>query len=582
MDTKKGGQLHATDAQLLDILHLCLDPNAVVILDGVDECTDSESFSQALLGLSNRLPSLRLLILSRVNVSSLKLAVPPGRRFAMQKRKTRPDIYRFFAEKLEDMVEDGLLPEASLTDEDKASLTEHLCKGADGMFLWARLMIRCLRSAHLTRQRRLRMIREVNLPEGLEKMYERIVAVIHAPGSHAASLASKILTWLAFSIVPVTSRQLRAAIAAQEGEMLSADDDEDEVTEFQECAVMACAGLVEPSRVGPNSECPKGEKGLRFIHLSLQELIEAKKNIEGAQFSLMAKPPGVALGHDIFRAGPQAITELQHFDDPQKSRMEASAKEGSSTKPTIFQPLVSRPVVSHLVMAACCLQHLLYHSPAGPLSGTLNQQISEEDVNQKHCFTTYSSVHWFSHLQRSLERMDISATPSLAHIESMFLSLLSTFLGNSLALSSWLEAFYTSKYHRQAVGYDHPPVTIVRNWIKAIDKGYMNDQKPTPTLLSNVRVSVESLILEVQKVEETWHTQLEKTPGIVWDEMTFFAKSRMFVSLNSMDMTVQEPEAPDYPGISDIPVAKMSKTSLDGSIKGILCIWAPRYATIPV
>ncbi|KAL6863348.1 hypothetical protein ACO1O0_003597 [Amphichorda felina] len=444
MDTKKGGQLHATDAQLLDILHLCLDPNAVVILDGVDECTDSESFSQALLGLSNRLPSLRLLILSRVNVSSLKLAVPPGRRFAMQKRKTRPDIYRFFAEKLEDMAEDGLLPEASLTDEDKASLTEHLCKGADGMFLWARLMIRCLRSAHLTRQRRLRMIREVNLPEGLEKMYERIVAVIHAPGSHAASLASKILTWLAFSIVPVTSRQLRAAIAAQEGEMLSADDDEDEVTEFQECAVMACAGLVEPSRVGPNSECPKGEKGLRFIHLSLQELIEAKKNIEGAQFSLMAKPPGVALGHDIFRAGPQAITELQHFDDPQKSRMEASARE-------------------------------------------------------------------------------------------------------------------------------------VRNWIKAIDKGYMNDQKPTPALLSNVRVSVESLILEVQKVEETWHTQLEKTPGIVWDEMTFFAKSRMFVSLNSMDMTVQEPEAPDYPGISDIPVAKMSKTSLDGSIKGILCIWAPRF-----
>ncbi|RYP22720.1 hypothetical protein DL765_001570 [Monosporascus sp. GIB2] len=572
MHSQKRCQLQATDAQLLDILHLCLDLNTILVLDGVDECTDSESLSQTLLTLSNRLPSLRFLLLSRVNVSALNLSVHIGRKFAMRKAKIRPDIYRFFAEKLEEMIEDDLLPATTFTGEEKVDLADHLCKGADGMFLWARLMTRCLRSAHLTREQRLRMIKEVSLPEGLEKMYERIVSVIHASSSNAASLASKVLTWLAFSIVPMSSRQLREAIGTQEGSPLSSDDDE--VMEFEECVVMACAGLVEPSRIPPNSECPKGESGLRFIHLSLQELMEAKKNVEAPQLPFMVGPFGTS--SEAVRPAVRAITVQRHLDYPHYARMEALSMDGPALKPTIFQPLVAGPMISHLNMATCCLQHLLYHSPAEPLSGSLKQQISEDDLNRKYCFISYSSVHWFSHLKSSLERMDISVAPSPAHVVE-FLRLLSIFLANSLVLSSWLEAFYTSKYQRQAVGYHHPPMTIVQNWIKISATDYIGDRNQMLRLLEDVQAAVESLTLDIQNVVETWDTQLDKTPRIVWDEMTFFAKSRLFVSLGSVDVTVQAPEPPNYPGISDYPVAKMSKTSLDGRIKGILCIWAPRF-----
>ena len=62
--------------------------------------------------------------------------------------------------------------------------------GADGMFLWARLMMTCLSSTAFTSTQWVDIIMEVTLLEGLEKMYDRIVEVISKGNQTEIKLAA--------------------------------------------------------------------------------------------------------------------------------------------------------------------------------------------------------------------------------------------------------------------------------------------------------------------------------------------------------------------------------------------------------
>lgn len=569
MDEKCQGQLIATDTELLDILRLCLTEDTIIVIDGIDECTDSETFVQSLVNLSHSTPNIRQLLLSRVNVSALKRAVLSQQIFSMAKTKIDRDIHRFLLDKLEDMIDEQLLQTTSV--DQKASLADRLCKGADGMFLWARLMVRCLRSPYLTRQYRLRMIKQVNLPEGLENMYERIVTVIHDSGSSATGLASKALTWLAFSVVPMTTRQLRQAFTAQDGSESPLSDED--ISEFQDCVIMACAGLVERSTIDSNPECPKGEPTLRFIHLSLQELIVRQSDVTKGPI-----PSHVGLYrfiNEASRSEPQASSERHEVDGPHLRNLEPYQLHGPSNSRSVFQPLVPKPILANLVLAACCLQQLLYHTPAQPLGGGFNKRVSEHDLNREQCFTSYAAVHWIYHLQRYLELVDSAISPPDSVVID-FIKLLSIFMAKPRVLSSWLEAYYTARYHRDAVDYLHPPIYIIHDWTDRIGKSYLEEQAWMTGLVQEVRKTVHALMLDMESIVETWGSQLDKSPEIIWDEMSYYAKSSFFFSPESLKVSIQEPEPPKYPNLSKDPVAKMSKTSSSGTIKAILCIWAPR------
>lgn len=547
------GQLTATDTELLDVLRLCLTSDTILVLDGIDECSDSESLVQSLIRLSHSIPDIRQLLLSRINVPILKLSVPTPQIFTMPKAKLGSDIYHFLLGKLEDLFEDQLLPEASIDQKD--TLAERLCRGADGMFLWARLMVRCLSSPYLTKQYRLRMITEVNLPEGLEKLYERIVQAIHESGPHATNLASKALTWLAFSVVPMTTRQLLQAFTAQDDPTLTPS--EEDVSEFQECVVMACAGLVEPSKIDPNTECTQTEPALQFVHLSLQELI-AHQPTENDSWS-----------------GQQLLNKRQ-CGVSVKPTLSPSPRNGSSDTAPVFQPLVAMPATANLAMATCCLRQHLYYTPAQPLGAAFNARVSEADLNRDHCFTSYAAVHWIGHLQSFLKYK--SNGPSLVQAEVVgFMKHLSNFLKRPRVLSAWLEAYYTARYQRKAVGYDHPPVFVVHDWVNAVATSLLDQQQPwMSTLIQEIQGIVQAFVVDLETIVETWGSQLHQSPELIWDEMTYYAKTNLFFAPQSIKVSLQEPQSPDYPNLSKDPVARMSKTSDSGDMKGVLCVWAPR------
>jgi hypothetical protein len=60
---------------------LCLDENCILILDGIDECTDNNIFITSLLRIST-VAKPKILVLSRVHVLRLRRRIP--RSFQME------------------------------------------------------------------------------------------------------------------------------------------------------------------------------------------------------------------------------------------------------------------------------------------------------------------------------------------------------------------------------------------------------------------------------------------------------------------------------------------------------------------
>ncbi|KAK0652521.1 hypothetical protein B0T16DRAFT_505053 [Cercophora newfieldiana] len=333
MRSKSQGQRDAPESVLTDLLKICLDADDLIVVDGVDECVDGDVFHNTIADISKLSPGLRVLLLSRVNVARLNHSTLPEMRLALPKTSISRDIC---SAELANLFYSGTLPQSALGLSE--SLANRLTDGADGMFLWARLLMSFIRSPFLTTRQRLEVINSVNLPESLEEMYQRIFSLIVQAGQTSSQLASKVLFWLTFSIVPMSSRQIQHALAADRS---AADNSElDPTSEFETTAVMACAGLVERRHIGGPDAHRSGTSGLFLIHQSLREYIERY-----TQQSL-------SMDHS---ASPSRI-----LPDPQSARLQ---------------------------VVSCCLRQLLYHTDRRPLGGKLGVCVTVDELEDQSFYT---------------------------------------------------------------------------------------------------------------------------------------------------------------------------------------------------
>jgi hypothetical protein len=86
MDVTCGGQKIASKNELCDILRLCLQglPNTYIILDGVDECEDSNDIISVLFQACET-SSTRLLLFSRPIVAELEKRLTNSDQILMNK-----------------------------------------------------------------------------------------------------------------------------------------------------------------------------------------------------------------------------------------------------------------------------------------------------------------------------------------------------------------------------------------------------------------------------------------------------------------------------------------------------------------
>ncbi|KAJ8115345.1 hypothetical protein OPT61_g2995 [Boeremia exigua] len=331
MDENSLGQLHATRSVMVELFQLCVTGcgTVLVVVDGIDESSEPEAVVEDLL-LLTRETNVKLLLFSRPNVSALYNSVL-GTQCLNVRDKNNKDIETYAISRLKEMVEDDMLP----SHLDTSDLVEHLSLGANGMFLWIRLMTSFLNSPALTRRQRSEAVLNITVPEGID--IER-------------DLARRVFAWLIHCKRPLTVRELRVAVS-QETTMNV--NDEDDFVDFRRAVILSCSGLVEAQRLSKPAVASSVDS-FQFIHLSAKKFLLSEMS-------------------DVAKGSPDEQTPLSRIMDSRQK---------------VIMDIATRC----LVVLACCL-------PAQPLSGSPDAEISRATFCDTFPFLEYVVCFWIDHLR---------------------------------------------------------------------------------------------------------------------------------------------------------------------------------------
>jgi len=129
---------------LLCIAANCI-PNIYIIVDAVDECESPDGFVADIIRLFSG-TSTKLLLFSRPSVRNLQRAVQEEYCITINQELNRADIHLYCSGRISGLIEADLLP-ADIPP--VSEMADWMVNGADGMFLWARLMFIYLESEAL-------------------------------------------------------------------------------------------------------------------------------------------------------------------------------------------------------------------------------------------------------------------------------------------------------------------------------------------------------------------------------------------------------------------------------------------------
>lgn len=179
----------ATTADLFILLRVFLAeiPAVKIIIDGFDECDDTSELLEFLEQLTAD-TTTRILIFSRPNVAVLQDSILENENICISSTSSKDDIQLYFTSRLEPFFRRGKIPSSC----DRAAIIEHLVRVCNGMFMWAQLTIKYLSSPALTPSERAGTIWKIQLPEGLEVMYERIFCLLERAYKQEKGLARRI------------------------------------------------------------------------------------------------------------------------------------------------------------------------------------------------------------------------------------------------------------------------------------------------------------------------------------------------------------------------------------------------------
>jgi hypothetical protein len=259
------GQEIATPKELLALFRLCAAElgQITLILDGIDECEAPVQVARQLKELVTTAP-VKLICFSRTSVDTLQRQVKQQQQIRMGNNTSSSDIRLFLVHQLQDLQEDGKLP----PDTPIEQLADTLVRGADGMFLWGKLMIGHLSSLAFSPNQRLVIINSVQFPEGLDAMYDRIVQLIVGSDAPSIEFARRILLWVCYAVYGTALSQelLHSALKYDQCSFEVVD-----LEEFGTAAVSVCGGLVECSI----SDCAFFT--IRFTHLTVKKYLTQRR-----------------------------------------------------------------------------------------------------------------------------------------------------------------------------------------------------------------------------------------------------------------------------------------------------------------
>jgi hypothetical protein len=348
------GQQVASGEELLDLLGMCLarydSRKCFIVIDGIDECRDSGTFIRDLLRTC-QYSKAKILLFSRPNTAQLPEVVLSAQKCSIGK-ETSPDIRLFLSQALNSLRHSRRLP----LDADIPLLLSQLTTGADGMFLWARLMVDYLNATSLTASERVKIIRSVIFPERLEKMYDRIIGLINSGFKEDSKFASFIIMWLIYAKRPLTTAEMRDAVMALKGS---------DYPDFEHTVLATCTCLVERYKFD-NQRFQKDAHGFRLIHLSAREYF-----LKSSFKNNMLYIPEIEADFEITRICLEYLTKRL----PEQSLRDEFGKEASPAEVDNLLPLCN-------YAAANWMEHLRKIKIAKPQSNPEASSLLKEQGRQ--------------------------------------------------------------------------------------------------------------------------------------------------------------------------------------------------------
>lgn len=310
----------ATTFELLSLLEMMAHrlPHLTLLLDGVDECEDPELVVSD-LGSALGGTKAKSILFSRPNIRIL--ASTKLRHVELTRQEVEGDIRRYIQMRLDDFQDDDF-PESW----PRNCILAQIVENANGMFLWARLMMDYLRQDELDADERATAIKSLSRHETPNDMYIRILRYISNQPVLNRKMARQVFLWVTFSLDYLNVEELWEVIHSLKKSLAPPGLRDDvspspgQAAKFHLSVIMRCGSLVE-----------KRGKGYRFVHHSVAE---------------------------FFRSG---IDEPKYQD------------------PVILQ-FFANPNVAHCQLAKDCLSYLLRRVPAQPLSGDIRTKLPVTNV----------------------------------------------------------------------------------------------------------------------------------------------------------------------------------------------------------
>lgn len=235
----------SSTVELWELLQLALGqlPRAYLVIDGIDECIDSEDLSNNLRRLSLQPNLVRVLAIGRLNDPVLQKNFGQCPQLTITSDGNTDDIFKYIHHHIDKICESGFDSEFTMS---RSEIISRLATGSNGMFLWARLMVELLSSHALYPHQRSDILRGIGVPEGLEELYGRIFQILSTRAKHERNIASKVFMWVACGKETLTASELEIALVQEEFSACRAAVAS--LRNFTSVVLIACGGLVEVTR----------------------------------------------------------------------------------------------------------------------------------------------------------------------------------------------------------------------------------------------------------------------------------------------------------------------------------------------
>lgn len=518
LEEQSSGQSEVSAREALDLIKLCAADGFIqyILLDGLDECVDCLKLARLSSGLPAALceSPTKLILFGRPHLEFqplLSQCTAVGVHNA-----NSGDIEILIHRRLECFLDDGLLP----TDADVADLCRILHTGADSMILWAHLMLEFLVSHALTASKRMDIIRSVAMPEGLDKMYDRIIEHLMDKASVERQLSVWLLMWLSFSGRPLSATELPITTMLMDPEksVMAVD-----FTNFERTVISTCSSLVEGSQMLD----PVHQKIVpcyRLVHLSLAEYFQTR--------------------------GTKAI-----------------------------QQFMVSPLDAHRTLARCCLQYLCHLGPVRCYEGTNGQSLESTLFDEQFPLCSYASLYWIYHLREVEAMMEkeqkISVQTAFTHVsipQNDPLRYLGELFGRSENLLGYIQAKYT---FRPTSGEQH----LMKEWAERALLRYIKSGQCAE--VTRILQDLCEFVAYLDLLDCEWGSKLTLSPSLIWHEVTGLTPCRLIAHVTTKLYPVAASNE-RQPDLSTEPLSQISEVNKEQTRLSILTIWPSRYAYIPL